>query len=224
MTATTTKINVFTYGPRPEVEEQEGGNLHGFTDEPSGDDYTSDRALALFEAIGASTSDDDIVLLSHPDGRWAITNLTESGYKFAVEAAFCTPHGGEWIEVLPAGLTVKDQDAIDTVFVEVNERAKTETWNSVAEKTGDYVKASNALFGWDSYIQIIERDEISEFLENHDCQLENRDLVKNEDGDCVIADDVLCIVACEGYGKVFKKGDTVQEVRAYFHGCYPFAN
>ena len=72
----------------PEAIFEPGEVLDGFADYAlTVDDYETDRARALFEALGASTEDEEYVLGVLPDGRWALVGLTVEGHKFAVEDA-----------------------------------------------------------------------------------------------------------------------------------------
>lgn len=53
----------------------------------SGSDYETPRALALFEAVGAETDDEEYTLCLAQDGtgRWALFGLAVEGHVYAVE-------------------------------------------------------------------------------------------------------------------------------------------
>lgn len=79
-------VDAYVFGGDPE-EEFESGLLTGFDrDALSGHDYESVRAKQLYSRLEASMEDDEYTLGVLPDGRWALVGITESGYKFAVEA------------------------------------------------------------------------------------------------------------------------------------------
>ncbi len=52
----------------------------------SGGDYSTDRARALYAALGVSESDEEYALARHSDGRWALFGLTVEGHRYAEEA------------------------------------------------------------------------------------------------------------------------------------------
>lgn len=87
MATATTGIRVYTI-VNPDKLFEPGEVLDGFADYAlTVDDYQTDRARALYEALGASTEDEEYVLGELPDGRWALVGVTASGHKFAVEDA-----------------------------------------------------------------------------------------------------------------------------------------
>lgn len=72
---------IYQFGSNPRLA------LEGWdADALSGDDYSSPRALALYDALGANPSDEEYVLAQHIDGRWGLFGLSVEGHCFAVEA------------------------------------------------------------------------------------------------------------------------------------------
>lgn len=49
--------------------------------------YRTERAAALYEALGVSTSDEEYALAQHDDGRWALFGMTVTSHRYAVEVA-----------------------------------------------------------------------------------------------------------------------------------------
>lgn len=81
------KIRVVPFSNHPTVEFN-AGDLIGFDrDALDGAAYETDRARALYAALGASVEDEEYSLGELPDGRWALVGLTIPGYMFAVEEA-----------------------------------------------------------------------------------------------------------------------------------------
>jgi hypothetical protein len=78
---------ILTRTHTPAADYEEGGALHGFN--PDGPvDYASDRARALYEALGIPEEARDAseeTLGTLPDGRWALVGLDVEGHQFAVE-------------------------------------------------------------------------------------------------------------------------------------------
>ena len=79
----------FVFANNPAGAVAEGCILAGFdatAAEVSGSAYQSQRALALFQALGTSPNDPEMVLGVLPDGRWALLGLMVTGHTCAVEA------------------------------------------------------------------------------------------------------------------------------------------
>ena len=80
-------VKVYTIH-NPDMLFEPGGVLFGFnSDVLSGDDYESERARALYEALDVSPENLEYVLGELHDGRWALVGLTVAGHQFAVEDA-----------------------------------------------------------------------------------------------------------------------------------------
>lgn len=75
---TQTKITVYEFGNTPSLA------LEGWDFESPDADYSSPRALALYEALGADPRDEEYVL-AVKDGRWGLFGYTCEGHPFAVE-------------------------------------------------------------------------------------------------------------------------------------------
>lgn len=73
-------IKVFTFSTMPAL------TMEGYDpNKCSATDYETDRAKALYDALGVSTKDEEYALAAHRDGRWALFGLTETGHRFAAE-------------------------------------------------------------------------------------------------------------------------------------------
>lgn len=75
-------IVVREFSTMPEIA-LEGWNPNAL----SGGDYSTDRARALYAALGVSESDEEYALARHSDGRWALFGLTVEGHRYAEESA-----------------------------------------------------------------------------------------------------------------------------------------
>lgn len=77
----------YQFSNSPDLAFEEGGLLAGF--DPDGAEYSSDRAQALYEALGVAEPDSDMeyTLGALPDGRWALIGATVEGHSFAVETS-----------------------------------------------------------------------------------------------------------------------------------------
>jgi len=65
---------------------EKGGLLFGADPNTVGmNDYTSPRAQALYQALGADQVDEEYQIAELPDGRWALIGLTGDGQAFAIE-------------------------------------------------------------------------------------------------------------------------------------------
>lgn len=74
------KIEILQFSTIPEIA------LEGWNPNACGtEDYKTDRARTLYEALGVSKDDDEYALAQHTDGRWALIGLTISGHKWARE-------------------------------------------------------------------------------------------------------------------------------------------
>lgn len=74
------KIVVYCFGTVPTLA------LEGWDfDALGGDAYATQRALALYEALGADPTDYEYSLARHVDGRWGLFGMTVEGHPFAVE-------------------------------------------------------------------------------------------------------------------------------------------
>jgi hypothetical protein len=73
-------IEIKTFSSMPELAV-EGWDPNGC----GGDDYETDRATRLYEALGVSRDDEEYALARHRDGRWALIGLTVSGHRYAEE-------------------------------------------------------------------------------------------------------------------------------------------
>lgn len=81
-------IQKYRFSNTPSLAYDPGEVLHGFNHEApevSGDAYQSTRALALFNAAGTTTDDEEMVLGVFPDGRWGLIGCEVEGHPFAVE-------------------------------------------------------------------------------------------------------------------------------------------
>lgn len=76
------KIQVCEFSTMPELAI-EGWDPNGC----SGDDYNTERAIALYAALGVSRTDEEYALARHADGRWALIGLTVTGHTFAIEVS-----------------------------------------------------------------------------------------------------------------------------------------
>ncbi len=84
-----TGVATFVFANTPSGALSEGCILAGFdstTAEVSGSAYQSQRALALFQALGTTPNDPEMVLGKLPDSRWALLGLAVTGHTCAVEA------------------------------------------------------------------------------------------------------------------------------------------
>ncbi len=77
-------IKTYTRTHTPAADYAEGGALHGF-DRDGEVDHHSSRAKALYAALGALPDDEELVLGTLPDGRWALVGLDVAGHRFSVE-------------------------------------------------------------------------------------------------------------------------------------------
>jgi hypothetical protein len=94
-----TKVTKYVFGNIPECAFSSGGLLERFDPdaaEVSGDAYFSKRAKALFKALSTSPKDEEMVMGTLPDGRWALMGLTISGYAFALEKDSVTSSSASW--------------------------------------------------------------------------------------------------------------------------------
>ena len=74
------KITVYQFGNSPQLA------LEGWDFDAVELDYTTQRAKALYEALGADLSDEEYSLALHrPSGRWGLFGMTVEGHPFAVE-------------------------------------------------------------------------------------------------------------------------------------------
>lgn len=77
---TQTKITVYKFGNTPSLA------LEGWDFDAVELDYTTQRAKALYEALGADPEDYEYSLALHrPTGRWGLFGLRVEGHDFAVE-------------------------------------------------------------------------------------------------------------------------------------------
>jgi predicted lipoprotein with Yx(FWY)xxD motif len=82
------KIQVYTFGGKPEIEFERGGILYEFdNDSFTIEEYESERAMRLYQAIDADPDDLEYKLIrtSDENDRWALVGNTITGHLFAVE-------------------------------------------------------------------------------------------------------------------------------------------
>lgn len=75
-----TKIQIREFSTMPELAS-EGWNPNAC----DANDYASQRAHALYDALGVDLRDDEYALAMHTDGRMGLFGLTVVGHEFAVE-------------------------------------------------------------------------------------------------------------------------------------------
>ena len=94
-----TKVTKYVFGPIPECAFSSGGILEGFDPDAAEidrDAYLSKRAKALYKALSTSPKDEEMVLGTLPDGRWALVGLTISGSAFALEKDSVRSTSASW--------------------------------------------------------------------------------------------------------------------------------
>ena len=74
------RIVVATFQWQSETAEWEPGACDG-------DAYRTERAAALYAALGVDRDDDEYTLAAHHDGRWALIGLAIAGHRWAYEEA-----------------------------------------------------------------------------------------------------------------------------------------
>lgn len=74
------KIEVMQFSTMPQLamDGWDPNAIHG-------DDYDTDRARALYAALGVDMADEEYALARHTDGRWGLFGLTMEGHRFATE-------------------------------------------------------------------------------------------------------------------------------------------
>lgn len=72
-------------GNTPAQVFAKGQVLHGFEPDSDAVEYKSDRAKALYDALGADVEDMEYTLGSLPDGTWAVVGLEVTGHPFVFE-------------------------------------------------------------------------------------------------------------------------------------------
>ena len=75
-----TTIAIRTFSTMPQLAT-DGWNPNAI----GAEGYDTDRARALYEALGVSPRDEEYALAQHTDGRWALFGLTVEGHDFAEE-------------------------------------------------------------------------------------------------------------------------------------------
>lgn len=80
-----TTIKTYELGPNAEAVFDDGYELAGFNPDAPEIEYETDRARALYAALGADEADEEFQIGALPDGRWALVGLAVDGHRFAVE-------------------------------------------------------------------------------------------------------------------------------------------